>query len=377
MSIFPNSSLTFLNTSRICSRLVTSILIASDLRPIFRISSAVALECTQPCDTATCARVEPCASAVFCSSGSSSTSTSVITTSAPMPASVSASWRPSPREAPVTTATLPSRSNIAVVPQLADFDRRARACDGARDDKPLDLRGALPDLIDLRVAEPLLDGVLLAVPVAAQHLDGVGGDLHGDVGREALGHRALGAVERPALGRHPAGTPDEQPRGVDLHGHVGQLETDRLVLPQRLAELLAVLGVVERELIRGARDAQRARADARARGLERHQSTQRSGSGIVRVGFATKPVVERDVAVLEDDLGGVARADAELLLLATHLQAGRALRHEEGGDARGALRRVGVRVDDVVVGDAAVGAELLGAVEHVAVAHALRARLHR
>src|SRR3989442_10975264 len=36
-----------------------------------------------------------------------------MTTSAPIPASVSASWRPSPRDAPVTTATLPVRSNIA------------------------------------------------------------------------------------------------------------------------------------------------------------------------------------------------------------------------------------------------------------------------
>src|SRR5207245_2135751 len=35
-----------------------------------------------------------------------------MTTSTPIPASVSASWRPSPRDAPVTTATLPVRSNI-------------------------------------------------------------------------------------------------------------------------------------------------------------------------------------------------------------------------------------------------------------------------
>src|SRR5437667_330137 len=60
MSILPNSSLTFLKTSRICSRLVTSILIARDLRPILRIASAVAFECTQPCDTATCASMLPC-----------------------------------------------------------------------------------------------------------------------------------------------------------------------------------------------------------------------------------------------------------------------------------------------------------------------------
>src|SRR5438046_3409612 len=112
MSILPNSSLTFLKTSLIWSRFVTSILIASDLRPIFRISSAVALEWTQPCENATWASMLPCDSAVCCRLGSSSTSTSVMTTSAPMPASVSASCLPRPRDAPVTTATLPDRSNI-------------------------------------------------------------------------------------------------------------------------------------------------------------------------------------------------------------------------------------------------------------------------
>src|SRR5438876_1712529 len=112
MSILPNSSPTFLKTSRICSRLVTSILIARDLRPILRIASAVAFECTQPCDTATCASMLPCDSAVCWRFGSSSTSTSVMTTSAPKPARVSASCLPSPREAPVTTATRPFKSNI-------------------------------------------------------------------------------------------------------------------------------------------------------------------------------------------------------------------------------------------------------------------------
>src|SRR5438552_11738140 len=95
-------------------------------------------------------------SAVCWRLGSSSTSTSVITTSAPMPARVSASWRPRPRDAPVTIATLPVRSNIPSRPQL---DGAALAGDGARDDKPLDFRCALPDLIDLRVPKPLLDGV--------------------------------------------------------------------------------------------------------------------------------------------------------------------------------------------------------------------------
>src|SRR5579859_1376749 len=375
MSMRPNSSLTFFMTSRICSRLVTSILIASDLRPIFRISSAVWFECTQPCDSASWASGLSDSSAVFCRSGSSSTRMSVITTSAPLRARVRASWRPRPRDAPVTTATFPVRSNIA--PPLLEPDGGPRTGDRTRDDKPLDLGRALPDLVDLRVPEPFLDRVLLDVAVAAEDLDRVGRDLHRDVGREALGHRSLGALEGPALGRHPARTPDEQAGGVDRHRHVGELETDGLVLPQRLAELLAVLRVPQRELVRRARDAQRSRPHAGPGRLERHQRAERARAGIVGVGLAAEPVLERDMAVLEDHLRGVARAHAELLLLAPHLQARRALRHEERRDAGRAFGRVGVGVDHVVVGDAAVGAELLRAVEDVAIAHARGARFHR
>ena len=49
----------------------------------------------------------------------------------------------------------------------------------------------------------------------------------------------------------------QQARGVDLGGHVGELELDRLVLGDRLAERLALLGVFERELQGALRDARR------------------------------------------------------------------------------------------------------------------------
>src|SRR5881628_3325419 len=244
----------------------------------------------------------------------------------------------------------------------SQFDGRALAGDGARDDKPLDLRRALPDLVDLGVPKPLLDWVLLDVPVAAENLDGVGRDLHRHVGGEALGHRTLRALERVAQGGHPAGAPDEQACGVDLHRHVGELEAHSLVLRKGLAELLAVLGVLEGELVGRARDAERAGGYARPRRLQRGQRAERSRAGVVGVRLAAEAVVERNVAVLEDHLRGMAGADAELLLLAAHPQSRRVLLDQERGDPRRAFRRVGVGVDDVVVGDAAVGAELLGAV---------------
>src|SRR6266571_510786 len=93
---------------------------------------------------------------------------SAMATSAPARASVSASARPSPRDPPVTSATRPDRS-ISIGTREEDL---------LRDHEPLDLRGALVDLVQLRVPHQLLDRVLLHVAVTAEDLDGIGGDLH-------------------------------------------------------------------------------------------------------------------------------------------------------------------------------------------------------
>src|SRR5215207_9435074 len=55
------------------------------------------------------------------------------------------------------------------------------------DHQPLDLRGPLVELHDLRVAHQLLDRVLLDEAVPAVDLDRVNRDLHGRVRGEALG----------------------------------------------------------------------------------------------------------------------------------------------------------------------------------------------
>src|SRR5207302_494061 len=62
------------------------------------------------------------------------------------------------------------------------------------DDHALDLVGALEDLHDLHLAHVALDREVGGVAVAAEHLYGVGRDLHGGVRSEQLGHRRLRAV---------------------------------------------------------------------------------------------------------------------------------------------------------------------------------------
>lgn len=65
--------------------------------------------------------------------------------------------------------------------------------DALADDHALDLVGALIDLEDLGVAEELLHGILTAVAIAAQDLDGIQSVLHGDVAGIALGDGGLAA----------------------------------------------------------------------------------------------------------------------------------------------------------------------------------------
>src|SRR4029453_4061436 len=125
------------------------------------------------------------------------------------------------------------------------LDAGERSCE----DEPLDLRCALEDRVDLRVAVHALDRVLARVAVAAEDLHRALGRPHRALARLELAHRPLGGGELLAAAGHPRPAPDEQAGGVDLELHVGEHERDRLVLDDRLAELLAILGVAQRVLV--------------------------------------------------------------------------------------------------------------------------------
>src|SRR3954452_4779321 len=249
-------------------------------------------------------------------------------------------------------------------------DVQARDC--PRDDKLLDLGRALEDVVDLRVAVHPLDGELARVAVAAEDLHGALGGPHGDLAGLELAHRALGVLELVAVAAHPRGAPDEQAGSVDLELHVGEREGDRLVLDDLLAELLALLGVVERELVGGAGDAQRLRADRWAAGLEGlHRGLRAAllalahpGEALVELLLAAQQRAARDAAVVEVDVGGVRRAQAVLLDLGALLDALRLLLGDhERGVAAGAQLAVDRGDDHVDVGDAAVGRPGLLAVD--------------
>src|SRR5207249_2132208 len=139
----------------------------------------------------------------------------------------------------------------------------------ACDHEPLDLVRALVDLRDLGVAHHPLDRVLLDVAVAAEDLDGVGRDVHRDIGAVELRHRGdlrqLGPIgplvdQLPALVEEPA-------RGLALRLHVGQGGGDQLVLRDRLPHRLARLRVLESVIGRALRESEPLRADPRPRAV--------------------------------------------------------------------------------------------------------------
>src|SRR6266498_5838168 len=260
---------------------------------------------------------------------------SAMTTSAPARPSVSASSRPRPREPPVTSATRPERSissptkpepNAAGINSKASTGRFRRptgkagrpedaTASGASvpwkqefsgDHEALDLRGALVDLVQLGVPHQLLDRVLLHVAVAAENLDGVGRDLHADVGREPL--RIAGLQRRAhALIDHPRGLPAEQARRLDLGRHVGDQEVDSLVHGDRHPELDALLRVLRRILEGRASDADGADGSGGAREVEcLHRDLE-------TVALPAEPVGGGHLYGLEGEGGRVGRALAHLV----------------------------------------------------------------
>src|SRR5207245_5065396 len=104
------------------------------------------------------------------------------------------------------------------------------------------------------------------------------------------------------------------------------LELHPLKLRDRLAELLALLRVFQRRVQRAARHSDHLRADAdpaRVEGLDRD---------LVALTDLTDDVRRGDLAMIQDQLGGRRRSDAELVLALTDAEARAAALHGECGD---------------------------------------------
>src|SRR6478752_9649497 len=173
---------------------------------------------------------------------------------------------------PWSTASSPSGSHSCQQRQAdedADLAELGAPLQRAGDHEALDLVRALVDLRDLGVAEEALDRVLLDVPVAAQHLDGLDGDRHSRVRAEELRHRRVLAHVAVAPVHLCACLVEQLAACRALRLHVGELELDRLEGGDRLAELAALLRVGGRVVGRALGDSEGLGPDAEARMVKR------------------------------------------------------------------------------------------------------------
>src|SRR2546425_10817904 len=139
------------------------------------------------------------------------------------------------------------RSRSGITRRSAEASPAPSADQLARDRQLLDLRRPAPQLHQLRVAGEALHLVLLHVAVAAEDVD----RLHGDLGRRLAAvelpgadvgdrHRHLPAAEEVGEG--------EVPHVAEEAVHARQPALHELEVADRLAELLALLRVLERQL---------------------------------------------------------------------------------------------------------------------------------
>src|SRR3970282_1075653 len=97
------------------------------------------------------------------------------------------------------------------------------------------------------VAVVPLQRVVLHVALGAEDLDGGRGDADAHLCGERLGDGEVGGVLAVVLAfvDHGGGVVDEVTGRLDLDGGLGKNQLDRRVLDQRLAERLALTGVVQ------------------------------------------------------------------------------------------------------------------------------------
>ena len=119
----------------------------------------------------------------------------------------------------------------------------------ARDYQALNFAGAFADGAEFHVAIKFFRRIILDEAVAAVNLHGFIRDAHGDFARVKLRHARFLRDARVVIPRsdgavgEPGGLIGQQPRRLDLRGHIRQLELNRLKFGDGFAELFALLRI--------------------------------------------------------------------------------------------------------------------------------------
>src|SRR3954447_1290469 len=186
------------------------------------------------------------------------------------------------------------------------------------DHHALDLRGALADQQQGRVAIEALDLVLLRVAVAAVDAEAFFDAVLAALRGEELGHPGL-EVGALAGVLHPRRFAGDEAGGLELGRHVGELELDRLVLGDRLAEGLPFLAIAEGQLEGALADADAAGGDVDPADLERvhHLHEALADSRVL----AAEDALGRALVAVVDELGRLDALVAHLLDLGRDVEA--------------------------------------------------------
>jgi hypothetical protein len=146
-------------------------------------------------------------------------------------------------------------------------------------------------------------------------LDGLPRARDRDLARVQLGDRRLGRERAPSVAE-PRGPLVREPRRLDPHPHVGDLELKRLVRADRLPERLPLPRVPDALLQASTREPDRERRDRDAPVGERLEELR-----VPAAAFAEQ-VVDRHAARVERDLVGIARAPPDLAVARTDVSPG-------------------------------------------------------
>mmetsp|Transcript_13521 Transcript_13521/g.20427 ORF Transcript_13521/g.20427 Transcript_13521/m.20427 type:complete len:270 (+) Transcript_13521:69-878(+) len=223
-----------------------------------------------------------------------------------------------------------------------------------RDDKFLDLGGALVELKDFGVAHQLLYRVLHVESGAPEDLHRVGADLVAVVAGEYLGHACEHGVGPPAVDLVGA-LVSQQPRRLDAGRHVRQHKGDHLVVENGRAHGDPLPRVLDGLVHGPPRNTHRPRGHGRPRVVEGpHGNLEARPLGPEHVGRGHHHLVEKKWT-------GIRAALSHVHQLFAHRDAWRVCVNNESGHAlaRAFLLRVGHRQHEVppalLLGDAAVG----------------------
>src|SRR5215467_4700278 len=241
---------------------------------------------------------------------------------------------------------------------------RVEAGDVPADDEGMDVVRALVGVDGLQIHHVADHRMLVDDAGGAQDVTGQPRRVERDLHVVHLGHRNLLRAHLLQIFQS-AELQAQELRLGDLGDHPDELLLHELERRDRLAELDALLRVLERPIVAAHRGADGAPRDAVARLVE---TAQRAAQAL----HVRKLVRERNLAVLEGELGGDRGAHRELAVDVERRESRRAPLDQVAVD----LAVVLLRPHHRDVGDRAVGDPELRAVEDVAVALALRPRLH-